>query len=1274
MNRPMRKLIAFSAAAAMLANVPLMGASAKYVAEQVTNKEFDTLVQFPDRNVYIENGTAAEFAADQQLVVVGTDGMTKLISLTEGISGGISYASTTMGIYDFIMPTAAEYGFDFIDPSYRFSLSTGTMIIDVADKQVLVDAEGKEIASYHAIKSINSTFYEVITSEGGVGVIDKSGNVIISPSTDIFCVYLTADGIHFFVDGNGKDYFTDIMGKTVSSVYNELTFFSYDNYYGSMLKGDVPAADVTDYKLTTSFFNLKKDEKNAVVGGSKFEVITNYFDYIGFDGYDFAFVGENKLLDENGNEIPNKYSYTYFDENGKVVREYSDSASDTYGNLYQEEYLLFHTGNDEEGSPVFQRFDYLCRKASTRYQDYDQVLDLDMNILLEGDKIKYNTHGVTVEKDGKFILYNAKLEKIGEYDEVKTEFANPLTLAKKGDKCVAYNTYYEIISDSLPLSTQYIYENNIKHWTDDYSYTYELKGYYIKTEDSVLVYDTEFNLKNTKTVSEGQRYVVSGNNDVLVYDSAYEAKDVGDNYYLTKNGEDKAMIVDSSGKTIAEVPNGLKMVRTANCLYGLKDGVLTFYDTNGKLIRKFNTEKKFETVTGSDYVIINGKDDAGKKASYIYDLANDTIKYSQVGKYDKVEPIGFDYIRTTVYPEGYTTPSPSEYRYDDSDLWTNDSGFLTGMEKMDGTEVIAPTSGITLGTSQYCFGGYSRPDYRDFAIDTIYNDSKTGSWYDSDPFYTPSEEGSGVDCYIVVNGVYIPKKDFAADYAKKNGFTIAVTTQYGCYVVLKDGKWALADSEGKLLCDAKYNRICEFADGLAWAEQWEEMTLVAQSNYDVYDRSTGRYLKEGEEYTTTVRKIGIITKDGTEIVSPYYDLRGDSNHYNVERFGNTYFTYKTVDTESGRYDFGIYKGTEYFNEFTAKYGYDTAAQYGDLWLVSKGGLKGIVTADNEVVLPVEFAEILYVPASEKITLNSQKDEVKAALTDQHYSSPISDLDDGSKLVNVKTKDGKIKAYQIRDVEETTTSTAATTTSATTTTTTSATTTSVPTTTTLATTTTSVPTTTTTSATTTSSAADTTTTTASTMSTTASSAPATTTTTTSATATASTTSSVATTASATALNSSATSAASTTESVSNSTASATETGTSSTTFASSTATESSTASSTSTSQTTVASTTSESGTTTTETTPIHPADADLGDVNADGKVDAKDASMVLMAYARMSTGAEDGLTEKQRKAANVNGDDKVDAKDASSILAYYALVSTASGDIPSMKEFMTPKQT
>lgn len=78
------------------------------------------------------------------------------------------------------------------------------------------------------------------------------------------------------------------------------------------------------------------------------------------------------------------------------------------------------------------------------------------------------------------------------------------------------------------------------------------------------------------------------------------------------------------------------------------------------------------------------------------------------------------------------------------------------------------------------------------------------------------------------------------------------------------------------------------------------------------------------------------------------------------------------------------------------------------------------------------------------------------------------------------------------------------------------------------------------------------------------------------------------------------------------------------------------------------------------------------MNEDGKVDAKDASMVLVAYAKVSTGSEDGLTEKQHKAADVNADGKVDAKDASSILAYYAMASTASGDVPSLKEYMTGK--
>lgn len=66
---------------------------------------------------------------------------------------------------------------------------------------------------------------------------------------------------------------------------------------------------------------------------------------------------------------------------------------------------------------------------------------------------------------------------------------------------------------------------------------------------------------------------------------------------------------------------------------------------------------------------------------------------------------------------------------------------------------------------------------------------------------------------------------------------------------------------------------------------------------------------------------------------------------------------------------------------------------------------------------------------------------------------------------------------------------------------------------------------------------------------------------------------------------------------------------------------------------------------------------FGDPNGDGKTDAKDASFVLEAYSKLSTGGTDVLSSEQSTAANVNRDEKVDAKDASAILAYYAYLST-----------------
>ena len=66
---------------------------------------------------------------------------------------------------------------------------------------------------------------------------------------------------------------------------------------------------------------------------------------------------------------------------------------------------------------------------------------------------------------------------------------------------------------------------------------------------------------------------------------------------------------------------------------------------------------------------------------------------------------------------------------------------------------------------------------------------------------------------------------------------------------------------------------------------------------------------------------------------------------------------------------------------------------------------------------------------------------------------------------------------------------------------------------------------------------------------------------------------------------------------------------------------------------------------------------FGDPNGDGNIDAKDASFILAAYSRLSTGEEGVLTAAENTAADVKTDGNVDAKDASAILAYYAYLST-----------------
>ena len=78
---------------------------------------------------------------------------------------------------------------------------------------------------------------------------------------------------------------------------------------------------------------------------------------------------------------------------------------------------------------------------------------------------------------------------------------------------------------------------------------------------------------------------------------------------------------------------------------------------------------------------------------------------------------------------------------------------------------------------------------------------------------------------------------------------------------------------------------------------------------------------------------------------------------------------------------------------------------------------------------------------------------------------------------------------------------------------------------------------------------------------------------------------------------------------------------------------------------------------------------LGDVNADGYINAVDASSVLAYYARISTNQIGEYTEDQKLSADVDHDKMINAVDASNILAYYAYISTTKEDIMSMEEYM-----
>ena len=74
---------------------------------------------------------------------------------------------------------------------------------------------------------------------------------------------------------------------------------------------------------------------------------------------------------------------------------------------------------------------------------------------------------------------------------------------------------------------------------------------------------------------------------------------------------------------------------------------------------------------------------------------------------------------------------------------------------------------------------------------------------------------------------------------------------------------------------------------------------------------------------------------------------------------------------------------------------------------------------------------------------------------------------------------------------------------------------------------------------------------------------------------------------------------------------------------------------------------------------------LGDVNQDGRVNAKDASFILIKAAKRGTGTGTQDTAMEA-AADVTGDHAINAKDATAILRYAAAAGL--GDAGSIRDY------
>lgn len=426
-----------------------------------------------------------------------------------------------------------------------------------------------------------------------------------------------------------------------------------------------------------------------------------------------------------------------------------------------------------------------------------------------------------------------------------------------------------------------------------------------------------------------------------------------------------------------------------NRVYPLSaDGKIYYFDGTGKVRRELaSTAKAQYNFSGSTYsaylnklVILNDKTENDQKGrSYVYDAVSNTVLYEQTGIYDSVK--GFK--------DGYAV-TVSEKPLDAEQLWTNGTTCRWALVRAeDGAEVIPLTGNLSIYSLEMAAGQIIYPA-------------------DTDKNTLCVCVRSASNEYVVIN---IPVSDIDTAYAQKHGYDLAVPTGYGNFAAMKDGLWCLADAAGKQITAAKYARIYGIHDAMAVAE------TVSLVDYEANEWETNPETGEREMKTVTRQRYNIsgklITMDGRTLIKAADDERlrtwiSDDGSIYGAAVQNSELEWYSAERISRK----LFRRSDFENAFAKKNGYDTAVQYDDLYVVQKGCLCGIVDAENNVIVPVQYPEMMaYTPDEESLSILRDAEE-RAVFTQAPFSTPLVQLGDGNLLATFKKTDGTIDAYLI----------------------------------------------------------------------------------------------------------------------------------------------------------------------------------------------------------------------------------------------------------------------